>query len=101
METNSYHEQPFITGERAIMKEWHYIQQSLFHFLPTTLRAPLDTRRQVFQQYIARITETHARIWWEAYPAGSNDMGSRLLEICYQQIRYGILELINSYLESS
>lgn len=101
METNSNHEQSIIAGERAIMREWHYIQQSLFHFLPTTLRAPLATRRQTFQQHIARITEMQARIWWETYPARMNAIGSRLLEICYKQIRYGLLELTNGYLEST
>jgi DNA-binding CsgD family transcriptional regulator len=101
METNNDHEQHTIAQERAIMKEWHYVQQSLFNFLPTTLRAPLATRREAFQQYIARITETRARIWWEAYPAGSNATGSRFLEMDYQQIRYCILELTNGYLESA
>lgn len=101
METNSDHEQHTIAQEHAIMKEWHYVQQSLFNFLPATLRAPLATRREAFQQYIARITETRARIWWEAYPAGKNAIDSRLLEICYQQIRYGVLELTDDYLESA
>ncbi len=101
METNSDHEQPTLTQERAGMKEWNYLQQSLFNFLPGTLRAPLATRRQAFQQLIARITESRARIWWEEYPGRSNTIGSRLLEMCYQQIRYGTLELINGYLEST
>ena len=101
MESNSDHDRHTFAHERAIMKEWHYVQQSLFKFLPTTLRAPLATRREAFQQYIARITETRARIWWEAHLTESNAIGSRLLEICYQQIRYGILELTKGYLESA
>jgi DNA-binding CsgD family transcriptional regulator len=101
METNSDRDRYTLAQERTVMKEWNYLQQSLFNFLPTTLRAPLVTRRQAFQQYIAHITETKAQIWWEAYPTESNTIASRLLEICYQQIRYGILELANGYLDST
>ncbi|HKV59334.1 MAG TPA: LuxR C-terminal-related transcriptional regulator [Ktedonobacteraceae bacterium] len=101
MKTNGDHDQHTLTHERTIMKEWNYLQQSLFNFVPTALHAPLATRRQAFQQYIARITETRARIWWEVYPEGNKAIGSRLLEMCHQQICYGILELTNGYLESA
>jgi DNA-binding CsgD family transcriptional regulator len=101
METNGDHDQHILTQDRATMKEWNYLQQSLFNFVPTTLRASLSTRRQTFQRFIAQITETQARIWWEIYPTGSIAIGSRFFEICYQQIRYGILELTNGYLDSA
>lgn len=101
METNGDHDQHTLTHEHTIMKEWNYLQQSLFNFVPTALRASLATRRQAFQQYIARITQTRARIWWEAYPEGNNASRSRLLEMCHQHIRYGILELTDGYLESA
>ncbi|MGH2497073.1 MAG: response regulator transcription factor [Ktedonobacteraceae bacterium] len=101
METNSDHDQHTLTHERTIMNEWNYLQQSLFHFVPTTLRASITTRRQAFQQYIAQLTETRARIWWEVYPEGSKAIGSRLLEMCHQQVHYGILELTDGYLESA
>lgn len=101
METNSDHDQHRFAREHAIMKEWYYVQQSLFNYLPTTLRAPLATRREAFQKYIARITESRACIWWETFPKGSHSTESRLLEMCYQRISYGFLELADGYLESA
>lgn len=101
METNSDHDRHALAQERAIMKEWNYVQQSLFNFPPTILRAPLATRRQLFQQCIERITETRSRIWWEAFPTGSPPARSRLVEMCYQRISYGFLELADGYLEST
>ena len=101
METNGDHDQHTLTHEHTVMKEWNYLQQSLFNFVPTALHASLATRRQAFQQYIAQITGARARIWWEVYPKGSNAIGSHLLEMCYQQISYGILELTDGYLEST
>ncbi len=101
METTGNHDQHTLTQERTILKEWNYLQQSLFNFVPTALRASQPTRRQMFEHHTAQITESRARIWWEAYPTGINAVDSRLLEMCFQQIRYGILELNNGYLEST
>lgn len=101
METNDDYDRHTLMRERTTLKEWNYLQQSLLNFVPTALHAPLSIRRRTFQEYIAQITDTKARIWWEAYTIGNNTLGSRLLKICYQQIHYGILELTNCYLESS
>ena len=101
METLGDHDRHTLTYERAILKEWDYLQQSLFNFVPTALRAPIATRRQTFQKHIAHISETRAYIWWETYPPETNALNSRFFEMCYQQIRYGLLELANGYLEST
>jgi len=54
----------------------------------------------MIEGHIAQITGGCARIWWEPYIAGSATEDSRLFEIRYQHIRYGMLELASRYLES-
>lgn len=101
MEAKSDYDGLTFTQESAVMKEWNSLQQSLFHFLSMTSPVPLSSRRQAFQQHIVFITKSRARIWWEQCPRGSNATDTRLLEVCYQQIYYGILELTGGYLDSS
>ena len=101
MKTNGDYDQHTLVRERAVIREWNYLQQSLFNSVPTILRASLATRRQTFEQHIAHITETRARIWWETSPTETHTVDSRLFEMCHQQIRYGLLELTNGYLEST
>lgn len=100
METHGDHDRHTLAQERAILQEWNHLQQSLFNFVPDSLHTSLLTNRQTFQHFIAQITKQRARIWWETYPKEAIAFDSRLLEMCFQQISYGILELNDGYLES-
>ncbi len=55
----------------------------------------------MIEDHITQITGGCARIWWEPYIAGSAAKNSRLVEIRYRQIRYGMLELASGYLASN
>lgn len=94
------HDQQSIAQERAVLKEWDFLQQALFNFALAASHAPAHPRRSMIEDHIAQITGGCARIWWEPYIAGSAAKDSSLFEIRYQQIRYGMLELASGYLVS-
>ncbi len=95
------HDQQDIAQERAVLKEWDFLQQALFTFALAGSHAPAHPRRSMIENHIAQITGGCARIWWEPYIAGSAAKDSRLFEIRYQHIRYGMLELVSGYLVSN
>ena len=97
---NLGHGQQNTAQERAVLREWDYLQQALFNFALAVSHAPARSRRTMIEDHIAQITGGCAHIWWEPYIAGSTTEGSRLYEIRYQHIRYGMLELASGYLES-
>lgn len=101
METNSEHDQQAFVRERAVLKEWNYLQQSLFTFASEVSHTSFSIRRQVFENHIARITERQALIWERNHTLNGDTAGSRFYEICYRQIRYGSLELAAGYLLST
>lgn len=94
------HDQQGIAQERAVLKEWDYLQQALFTFALAISHAPAHPRRRMIEDYIAQITGGCARIWWEPDTAGNAAEDSRLFEVHYQHIRYGMLELASGYLVS-
>ena len=100
MNTNVNWVQQDIAQELAVLKEWNYLQQSLFDFALVALHSPAHSWRNKFEDCIAQITVGRVQIWWEPYTVGSAAADSRLLEIRYQQIRYGMLELTSGYLAS-
>src|SRR6266481_8026549 len=87
--------------ERAVLREWDYIQQSLSNFAIVVSHSPGHSLRNMIEDHITQITGGCARIWWEPYDAGNAAKDSRLFEIHYQQIRYGMLELASGYLDSN
>ncbi len=87
--------------ERAVLREWDYIQQSLFNFAFVISHSPGHSQRNMIEDHIAQITGGCVHIWWEPYTAGSAARDSRLFEIHYRQIRYGMLELASGYLVSN
>lgn len=89
-----------IVQERTTLKEWNYLQQSLFNFALADSHSPAHPRRSRIEDHITQITGGCARIWWEPYIVGSAAGDSRLFEVRYQQIRYGMLELASGYLAS-
>ncbi len=94
------HDQQYIAQERVVLKEWDYLQHALFNFALAASRPSAYSRRSMIEDYITQITGRCARIWWEPYIPGSAAEDSRLFEIRYQHIRYGMLELASRYLES-
>ncbi len=94
------HDQQNTAQERAVLKEWDFLQQALFNFALAASHGPAHPRRSMIENHIAQITRGCARIWWEPYIPGSAAEDSRLFEIRYQHIRYGMLELASRYLES-
>ncbi len=101
METNREHNQLILAQERAVLKEWNYLQQSLFTFAHGASYKSLSARRPLFESYIAQITERQAKILEVKPTTNSVTVGSRLYEISYQHIRYGSLELVEGYLVST
>src|SRR5690348_5117759 len=101
MEANGEHDQQMLARERAVLKEWNYIQQSLFTFVTGFSHTLLSNRKQQFARYIAQITAKQALIWEENHTMSSTSAGSRLYEVCYRHIRYGSLELAAGYLVST
>ena len=87
--------------ERAVLREWDHIQQSLSNFAFVVSHSPGHSQRNMIEDHIAQITAGCAHIWWEPYIAGSETKDSRLVEIRYRQIRYGMLELASGYLDSN
>jgi hypothetical protein len=81
--------------ERAVLREWDYLQQSLFNFAIVVSHSPGHSLRNMIEDHIAQITAGCARVWWEPYIAGNAAKDSRLFEIHYQQIRYGMLEIVD------
>jgi hypothetical protein len=73
--------------ERAVLREWDYLQQSLFNFAIVVSHSPGNSLRNMIEDHIAQITAGCARIWWEPYIAGNAAKDSRLFEIHHQQIR--------------
>jgi len=88
--------------ELAVLKEWDSIQQSLLYFASTSSAspAPKQSRCTLIENHITRITAGCARIWWQPVDPHKTQPQSRLVEIRYQQIRYGVLELAPGYLVS-
>lgn len=89
------------TQERAVLREWDYIQQSLFNFAFVVSHSPGHSQRNMIEDHITQITGGCAHIRWEPYTTGSAAKDSRLVEIRYRQIRYGMLELASEYLDSN
>ncbi len=94
------HDQQNTAQERVVLKEWDFLQQALFNFALAASHSPAHSRRSMIEDCITQITGGRARIWLEPYIKGSATEGSRLYEIRYQHIRYGMLELASGYLES-
>lgn len=101
MEANGEYDQQVLARERASLKEWNYLQQSLFTFASQPFHRTLSTQRQQFERYIVQITERKALIREENHTTDSTPGGSRFYEICYRHIRYGSLELTAGYLVST
>lgn len=87
--------------ERAVMKEWMYLQQALLHFASTASQRRSQSWRTIFERFIAQITENRARIWWKSASIDTAASGSRFVEARYRQHRYGALELAAGYLDCS
>jgi ATP/maltotriose-dependent transcriptional regulator MalT len=100
MPTNREHDEQDFAQERAVLREWDYLQQSLFTFALTASHSPIYSRRTMIEAHIIQNTEGRARLWWKPYIAGSAAKDSRLFEVRYQQIRYGMLEMSSGYLVS-
>lgn len=78
-----------IVQERTALKEWNYLQQSLFNFALAASHSPAHSRRSMIEDHITQITGGCAQLWWEPYIAGSAAEDSRLFEVRYLQIRSG------------
>lgn len=98
---NREHDEQNSAQERTVLKEWDHLQQSLLAFaLAASHSSPQDYRTMI-EAYIIQSTEGRARLWREPYIAGSAADNSRLLEVRYEQTRYGMLELSSGYLVSN
>ena len=101
MDNNWEYGEQYIVQERAVLKEWHYLECSLLNFTLTTSHSTMPSWRNTFGKHIIQITEGRARIWWKAYTAADTMDKSLFFEICHQQIYYGMLELVAGYLISN
>lgn len=91
-----------IAQELVVLREWDYIQQSLLsitltHSVP---HSPASSRRTLIENRITQVTQGCAQIRWEDYNQKNTILRSKLIEIRYQQIHYGMLELAPGYLVS-
>lgn len=102
MDFNSAFDEHAFRQDLAVLREWDYIQQSLLQFASSssTSSTSEQSRRPLIESHITQITRGHARIWWEPLDPHRIQPQSRLIEIRYQQIRYGMLELVPGYLVS-
>jgi DNA-binding CsgD family transcriptional regulator len=90
-----------LAQERAVVKEWLYLQQALLHFASTAFQRQSSSWRAVFEGFITQITANRARIWWRSASTNTAANNSQFVEIRYRQYRYGTLELAAGYLVSS
>jgi DNA-binding CsgD family transcriptional regulator len=90
----------YIILERTTLNEWAYLQQLLFDFALTASHSPTHSRRSMIENHISQITGGCVRIWWEPYIVGSAGVDSRLFEMRYKQIHFGMLEFTSGYLDS-
>jgi ATP/maltotriose-dependent transcriptional regulator MalT len=102
MHLNGAFDEQLFGQELAVLREWDYIQQSLLHFasISSASSTSEQSRRTLFENRITQITGSCARIWWEPVDPQKIQPESRLIEIRYQQVRYGMLELAPGYLVS-
>ncbi len=87
--------------ERAILREWEYLQHSLFTFTLAIATKPASSRRLLIEDLITRSTRGCAQLWWAPYTNTHIAKNSQIFEVRYQHIRYGLLELAAGYLVSS
>lgn len=88
--------------ELAVLRAWDSLEQSLLSFASTSSASPTSkqSRHTLVENHITRITAGCARIWWKPVDHHQRPPQSRLIEIRYQQIPYGTLELAPGYLVS-
>ena len=67
MDNNWEYGEQYIVQERAVLKEWHYLECSLLNFTLTTSHSTMPSWRSTFEKHIIQITEGRARIWWKAF----------------------------------
>lgn len=87
--------------ERVVLREWEYLQQSLFTFALAISSKPESNRRLLIEDLITDTTRGCARLWWAPYTNAHIAKNSQIFEVRYQHIRYGMLELVAGYLISS
>lgn len=102
MHSDSIFDRQAFGQELTVLREWDYIQQSLLYFASTSSASPTSeqTRRTLIESLITQITGGCARSWWEHIDRHKIQPQSRLFEIRYQHISYGMLELAPGYLVS-
>src|SRR5690242_4249598 len=87
--------------ERAILREWEYLQHSLFTFALAISPKPVPNRRLLIEDLITSATGGCAQLWWAPYTNAHIAKNSQIFEVRYQHIRYGMLELAAGYLVSN
>jgi DNA-binding CsgD family transcriptional regulator len=87
--------------ERAVLREWEYLQEALFTFALAFSPLPATHGRLLIEDLITNTTGGCAKLWWVPYTNAHIAKTSRLFEVRYRDIRYGSLELAAGYLVSS
>ncbi|HJT55359.1 MAG TPA: LuxR C-terminal-related transcriptional regulator [Ktedonobacteraceae bacterium] len=87
--------------ERAVLREWEYLQESLFTFVLNNSSVPTNPSRPLIKDLITNTSRGCAQLWWAPYTNAHVAKTSRLLEVRYQHFQYGMLELAAGYLVSS
>lgn len=88
--------------ELAVLREWDYIQQSLLYFASTSSASPTSeqSRRTLTENHITQLTAGCARLCWATSSQQKRPSHSKLIEISYRHVSYGMLELAPGYLVS-
>ncbi len=86
--------------ERAVLREWEHVQESLFVFALAVPSQATSNHRLLLDQLITRTTRGCAKVWWAPYTNVHGAKPAQLLEVRYRNIRYGLLELAAGYLVS-
>jgi DNA-binding CsgD family transcriptional regulator len=98
--TQEKYDQYDLAEEHHVLKEWDYLLQCLFN-VPAMLSQVLSVSPRLwFEKHISCITKERARIWWNNSQKKSFITGSQVIDLYYQQICYGMLELDAGYLVS-
>lgn len=86
--------------ELSTIKEWERIQSCLLSCVfDHSSDSPYLSRLQI-ESAIHHSTHGQVQIWWEPLSQKCTVESGRFVDVCFQQVRYGVLKLAPGYLTS-
>jgi DNA-binding CsgD family transcriptional regulator len=89
-----------VTQDLNVLKKWERIQMSLLNCIFTDFPEETCSWRIKLEDVLNHISDGSAQIWWEPLSNECMLESGQLIEIRYEQVRYGMLKLVPSYLIS-